>query len=237
MAREMLLRKTPIEPHKGASRLRDFILGGQDGLVNVLGVVLGVATATKDVRLILIAAIAATFAESISMMAVAYTSFKAESDFYRSEVRREQKEMRDMPDVERQEVRTIFRHMGFTKNLLESAVKHITSNRKRWLDTMMELELKMTPPKVSPLNVAIVVGLSALVGSLIPIIPFFFLPIDTAILASLVISTTVLFFVGIYKAMTTVGSPLRSGIEMAVIGMLAALAGYAVGAISGVIIH
>jgi predicted membrane protein (TIGR00267 family) len=102
---------------------------------------------------------------------------------------------------------------------------------------MMELELKMTPPKVSPLNVAIVVGLSALVGSLIPIIPFFFLPIDTAILASLVISTTVLFFVGIYKAMTTVGSPLRSGIEMAVIGMLAALAGYAVGAISGVIIH
>jgi VIT1/CCC1 family predicted Fe2+/Mn2+ transporter len=238
--RQALIRKgriNHIEPHKGASRLRDFILGWQDGLVNVLGVILGVAAATNDTRVVIIAGLAATFAESISMMAVAYTSFKAEADFYRSEVQKELKEMRDKPDVERQEMRAIFHRMGFAGNLLESIVKRITSNRKRWLDTMMELELKMSPPKVSPLNVAIVVGLSAFIGSFIPLIPFVLLPVKAAVLVSIGIAVAVLFFVGVYKGMTTVGSPLRSGIEMAVIGILAALAGYAVGAIAGAFIH
>lgn len=69
--------------------LRDVILGGQDGLVNVLGVILAVAVATTDVRVVLIAGLAATFAESISMAAVAYTSQKAEADFYQRERKRE----------------------------------------------------------------------------------------------------------------------------------------------------
>jgi len=232
VAREVLIRNHK-EPHKYASRLRDFILGWQDGVVNVLGVTLGVATATNDLRLILIAALAATFAESISMMAVAYTSFKAENDFYKSEVQREKNEMREMPDQERNEVRTIFRKLGFSGSLLNSAVKRITANKKRWLDMMMEYELKLSPPKHSPLNVAIVVGLSAVVGSLIPIIPFLFLPINSAILGSVLLSTSVLFFVGLYKGYSTIGNPLRSGIEMALIGILAALAGYGIGAVLG----
>jgi len=59
------------------------------------------------------------------------------------------------------------------------------------------------------------------------------MPVRTAILISLSISTAVLFCVGAYKAKTTVGKPLRSGIEMALIGMLAALVGYAIGALLG----
>ena len=63
-----------LDPHRGASALSDVILGGQDGLVNVLGVILGVAAATADTRIVLVAGLAATFAESVSMGAVAYTS-------------------------------------------------------------------------------------------------------------------------------------------------------------------
>jgi hypothetical protein len=62
------------DPHRQASALSDVILGGQDGLVNVLGVILGVAAATSDPRIVLVAGLAATFAESVSMGAVAYTS-------------------------------------------------------------------------------------------------------------------------------------------------------------------
>ena len=69
---------------KGGSLLHDLILGGQDGLVNVLGIVLGMAAATQELRFVIIAGLAATFAESISMAAVAYTSTKAESDYYES---------------------------------------------------------------------------------------------------------------------------------------------------------
>src|SRR5574342_1046426 len=93
------------DPHHGTFHLSDVILGGQDGLVNVLGVILGVAAATSDSRIVIAAGLAATFAESISMGAVAYTSKLAEHDHYRSEVERERREIREMPEAEAQEVR------------------------------------------------------------------------------------------------------------------------------------
>jgi len=86
---EALHYHTRHDPHRRASWLSNIILGGQDGLVNVLGVVLGVAAATNDTRIVLVAGLAATFAESVSMGAVAYTSTRADSDFYESERERE----------------------------------------------------------------------------------------------------------------------------------------------------
>jgi len=236
MARQAYIRKKhpEIPFNTVGSRLRDFILGWQDGLVNVLGVVLAVAIATQDKKLVIIAALAAAFAESVSMAAVAYTSFKAEKEFYQSELAREKQEIRYKPEEERREVRDIYRKIGFREPLLGRVVKFMTSDKKRWLTSMMEHELKLFPQKVSPINTAIVVGISAIVGSFIPIIPFLLLPINTAVQYALVISTTVLFAVGYYKAKTTIGNPIKSGIEMAVIGMLAALIGYAIGAVLGV---
>ena len=234
MARQAVIRHLTGEmQHKRESRLRDFILGWQDGLVNVLGVILGVAAATNDTRVVIIAGMAATFAESISMMAVAYTSFKAELDFYKSERKKEEIEVRDIPEVERKEIREIFGKMGFHGKLLDTVVRHITANKKRWIDTMMNMELGLNPPKHSPLNIALIVGFSAFIGSFIPLIPFVLLPVQTAIYTSLIIATIVLFFVGVYKAKTTDGSWLRGGLEMALIGMVAALVGYGIGAIMG----
>src|SRR5438132_1169795 len=77
------------EKHAQPGLLSDFILGSQDGLVNVLGVILGVAVASRDITIILAGGLAATFAESISMGAVAYTSTLARRDHYLAEVERE----------------------------------------------------------------------------------------------------------------------------------------------------
>ena len=76
---------------------------------------------------------------------------------------------------------------------------------------------------------ALIVGLAAVVGSLIPLLPFLFLPTNTSIWVSLVISALTLFVVGAYKARVTIGKPGKSGLEMAVIGTVSALVGYAVG--------
>lgn len=232
MARQAVIRKT-FETHRKESRWRDFILGWQDGLVNVLGVILGVAAATNDTKVVIIAGMAATFAESISMMAVAYTSFKAEQDFYRSELAHEMCDVRDTPGVEKNKIRVIFRRLGFTGGLLDSAVQRITSDKKRWVSMLMNMELKLEPPKHSPFNIALIVGASAFIGSFIPLIPFVLLPVKTAVIVSLAVSSVFLFFVGAYKAKTTVGSWLRGGLELTVIGMLAALVGYGIGALMG----
>jgi VIT1/CCC1 family predicted Fe2+/Mn2+ transporter len=218
------------DPHHGEFRLSNIILGGQDGLVNVLGVILGVAAATSDARIVIAAGLAATFAESISMGAVAYTSTLAENDLYHSEREREYRHIHLAPDVEVEEIRDIYIKKGFDGETLEKIVDVITANPDVWVNVMMSEEFQMTPPEKSKaVRSALLVGFSALVGSFIPLFPFFFLTVNLSIILSIIIAALTLFIVGVYKARVTVGKPLRSGMEMAIIGTLSALAGYVVG--------
>jgi VIT1/CCC1 family predicted Fe2+/Mn2+ transporter len=203
------------------------ILGGQDGLVNVLGVVLGATAAAPDAKVIISIGLAATFAESLAMGAVAYTSFKAEKEHYDSELAREKREMVELPEVEREEVRDIYRKMGFTGDLLEQVVAQITSDEKVWLQVMMSHELGLQPIETSGVvRTAFSVGLSCMVGSLVPLTPFFFLPIGYSMGASILFSAAILFVMGFYKGKVTVGNYWRSALELTIIGMCAALAGY-----------
>jgi len=220
------------DPHRHESRLSDVILGGQDGLVNVLGVILGVAAATQDVRIVIAAGLAATFAESISMGAVAYTSTLANDDLYLSEREREYRHIHLAPDVEIEEIRDIYHKKGFEGETLDKIVEVITSNPDVWVNVMMSEEFQMTPPEKSNAFIsALVVGFSALAGSIIPLFPFFFLPVSLSIWSSVIVAALTLFVVGVYKARVTVGKPFRSGLQMAVIGTVSALAGYVVGLI------
>lgn len=214
--------------------LPNIILGGQDGTVNVLGIVLGVASATNDKFIVLVAGLVATFAESISMAAVAYASARAEQDRYRSEMRQEKWEMEHLPEVEEEEIRLIYMKKGFRGRQLDSMVKGIVSNKDLWLSTMMTEELGLKPTESEePVRDAAIVGSSAFIGSLIPLIPFMFFGVGESIILSLVISTLVLFAVGAYKARITVGKWWKSGIEMAAVGMVAAMAGWLVGKLLG----
>lgn len=210
--------------------LRDFILGGQDGLVNVLGIILGVATATQDERFIIIAGLSALFAESISMGAVAYTSSKAARDFYYSEYEREKREIKISPDTERNEIKKIFAKKGFKGKLLDQIVKKITSNKKVWLNTMMSEELRLIPDQYqTPLKSGVLVLIATIIGSVIPLFPFFFLPVFNAAIVAIIISAITLFIGGVIKAKLTIGGWKRSGVEMVLIGILSAVAGFVIG--------
>jgi len=196
----------------------------------VLGVILGVAAASSDLRIVIAAGFAATFAESISMGAVAYTSTLAEHDHYRAELERERREIRELPRAEEQEVRAIFTTWGFAGDLLERAVAQVIENEEAWVEVMMRNELKLAPIEATnALRAALVVGLSAIVGSLIPLLGFLVLPIRAAVPVSMGVSALALFGVGAHKARITVGRPMRSGLQMAVIGIVSALAGYVIG--------
>jgi len=94
--------------HRVGARVHDVILGGQDGIVNILGLVLGVAAASGQSRIIIAAALSTTFAESLSMAAVAYTSTLAARDVYRGQVEREEDHVRRFSDIEREEIRQIY---------------------------------------------------------------------------------------------------------------------------------
>src|SRR2546421_4862247 len=102
------------ERHRQTNWLRDVILGGQDGLVNILGIILGVIAGGGSNAVLLAAGFAAAITESISMGAVGYTSAVAERDYYQSEQARESAEIDATPEAERQEIRDIYATKGFT---------------------------------------------------------------------------------------------------------------------------
>src|SRR2546425_9344234 len=96
------------EGHRQTNWLRDVILGGQDGLVNILGIILGVIAGGGSKTVLLAAGFAAAITESISMGAVGYTSSVSQRDYYEAEREREAAEIETMPEAEREDIRAIY---------------------------------------------------------------------------------------------------------------------------------
>jgi len=186
------------EQHKQPGLLSDFILGSQDGIVNVLGVILGVAVASQNFKIILAGGLAATFAESISMGAVAYTSTMARREFYLAEYEREKREMEEAPEQEKEEVRKILQRWGVPSKELEDILVHITMKPKAWLDIMMAHDNLSPVDEKQATKSALLVCVAAIVGSLIPLLPFIFAgsAILMGIIGSLVLSALTLFLIG-----------------------------------------
>jgi VIT1/CCC1 family predicted Fe2+/Mn2+ transporter len=218
------------EGHHQTNWLRDVILGGQDGLVNILGIILGVIAGGGSDTVLLVAGLAAAITESISMGAVGYTSSISERDFYLSEKGRESTEIDTMPAAEGQEIREIYAAKGFSGPLLDSVVDTITANREVWLTTMMDEELHLQPVQTRDIiRTAVVIGVATLVGHLIPLLPFFLLARTPALVVAIVLSTIALFAVGAYTAVSLVGDWRKAGLRFVVIGLGAAAIGFVVG--------
>jgi VIT1/CCC1 family predicted Fe2+/Mn2+ transporter len=190
---------------------------------------LGVAIATSDIKLIIIAGLAATFAESFSMAAVAYTSAKAEEDYYYSQQEKELWEIKNIPDAEKKEIYDIYYKKGFRGKLLNDIVSKVISSKKMWLDIMMKEELGLSKEFLNPLKSGIVVGLAALIGSFIPLTAFFFLPVNIAIIISIIISAIALFITGAIEGKINLASWWKKGLQLMIIGMAAAAIGIIIG--------
>ena len=222
------------DARQNGSWLRDLILGGQDGLVNVLGIVLGVSAASEDVKVLLAAGLAATFAEGVSMAAVAWTSSRAQADQYESERERQAARLESAPQEAAATLRDIYTAKGFTGDLLDRIVTTIMADRKTALATILNETLGLEPADEDTVRrSAIVVGVATIAGSLVPLVPFFLMPRTASIWASIGASAVVLFFVGAYEAKTSIGDWRWKGLQMTLIGLGAALVGYLVGKVFG----
>jgi VIT1/CCC1 family predicted Fe2+/Mn2+ transporter len=208
-----------IETHSKVSWMRDVILGGQDGLVNVLGIVLGVSAASQDKNILIAASMAAAFAEAVSMAAVAYTSTLAQIDHYKKEVDKEKNEIETDPEAEKDELREIYRKKGFSGQLLEDIVSTVTMDKENWLQALVKEELGLEKiDKSTIFKISATVGVAALIASFVPVTPFFFLPHSAAVIVCLISSAVVLFGLGAYEAKTYVGSWIKRN-QLTLIGL------------------
>jgi VIT1/CCC1 family predicted Fe2+/Mn2+ transporter len=210
--------------------LRDVILGGQDGLVNILGIVLGVIAGGGSRTVLLAAGFAAAITESLSMGAVGYTSTIADRDYYEAAQRRERMDIENNPEAERGAVRALYAAKGFTGELLDQVVDTITADPDRWLATVMDDELHLQPVESRDAwRSSTVITLATLVGHLVPLLPFLWLARTSAVVVAIALSAVVLFGVGAYSSITLVGDWRRNGVKMIAIGLGAAAVGFGIG--------
>lgn len=222
----------PVQRKLRTNWLRDVILGGQDGLVNILGIVLGVIASGGSQTVLLGAGFAAAITESISMGAVGYTSMMADRDYYRAVRQHELDAIDAAPQAGREEIRRTYAAKGFTGELLDQIVDTLTSGRDRWLATVTDDVLHLQPVQTQDvLRSSVVITAATLIGHLIPLLPFLWLARTPAVVVAIALSALVLFGVGVYSAKSLVGDWRRSGLKMLAIGLGAAAIGFAIGSL------
>ncbi|MBI3616030.1 MAG: VIT1/CCC1 transporter family protein [Candidatus Omnitrophica bacterium] len=214
--------------------IREVIYGTTDGIVTSLGFVIGVYGALHESRIILITGIAGASAGALSMGFSAYISSKSQSEFFLAEIERERREIQEMPEKERDEVRKIYRTKGFDGPELEMVVSRISSNPSVWLRCMMEEELGLIIESFdNPWVVGVITTASYLAAAFLPIVPFAALGPGKAFPLSVAISIAALFGLGVGKTRLTRTPPLKSGLELTAIGIVAALVGFVIGHLAG----
>ncbi|HEY5407851.1 MAG TPA: VIT1/CCC1 transporter family protein [Ginsengibacter sp.] len=210
--------------------LRDVVIGMSDGLTVPFALAAGLSGAVATSGIIVIAGIAEIAAGSIAMALGGYLAGKTEQDHYESELKREYAEVERIPDMEKQEVKDFFESIGLSEELQNRATEEISKDKKQWVDFMMKFELGLDEPNPKRArNSALNIGVSYIIGGIIPLSPYFFINDSKEALKFSVIATLICLFVfGYFKSKLT-GVPVLSGaIKVMLIGALAAGAAYSV---------
>jgi vacuolar iron transporter family protein len=214
------------------SRIRQFMFGSLDGLLVPLGVVSGVAGGTANTKIVIVAGVAEAFAGALSMGAGEYLSGKSEAQVQAAAVRAEVEEIETIPDIERREIELLFMNEGLSAEDAAVVADKVTTSRRSWVNTMVEKELGLSAePEDSRLKDSLAMGLSYMLASIVPLAPYFFLPIAAAFAVSVALTAVVLVALGAFKGRLAKMSIWRSAAEVVAVGIASAAGGYLLGSL------
>ena len=211
-------------------RIRQFVFGSMDGLLVPLGVVSGVAGGTGSTKAVVIAGIAEAFAGALSMGAGEFLSGRAEAQVHEAEIRAENLGIRENPIFELQEMAVLLEHEGINKDDARIIAEKLQISPKAFSRTMIQKELGLDPePRTARVAEGVTIGASYLVGSLVPLMPYFVLKISTALPTSIGLTFLVLAGIGIVRGTLARIGLLRSALEVLAVGVLSGGGGYLLG--------
>ena len=208
--------------------LRDWIYGGVDGAVTTFAVVSGVVGARLSPWVILVMGFANLFADGFSMAASNFLGTRAEHEDLKRLEAVEHRHVDLDPEGEREEVRQIFRGKGFSGDDLTRLVDLITSDRARWVRTMLTEEYGLPQQVRSPWLAAITTFSAFLVCGVVPLLPYL-LGGRAPLPLSIVMTGIVFFGIGSLKSRWSMSVWWRSGLSTLAVGVIAAGLAYAVG--------
>ena len=210
--------------------LRDIVIGMSDGLTVPFALAAGLSGVVASSSIVVIAGIAEIAAGSIAMGLGGYLAGKTEQDHYASELKREYDEVERLPEVEKREVREFFEQIGLSPEVQIQATEEIAQDKKRWVDFMMKYELGLEEPDPKrATKSALNIGLSYIVGGIIPLSPYFFISNSTeGLKMSIILTLICLFIFGYFKSKMTGINPLWGALKVTIIGAVAAAAAFGV---------
>ena len=213
---------------KSSQWISDIVIGMSDGLTVPFALAAGLSGAVDSNTIILTAGIAEIVAGSIAMGLGGYLAGRTETDHFNSELKREYEEVERVPEKEMAEVKEIFAEYGFNTESQDMIAFELSKNKKNWVDFMMKFELGLEEPHPQRArNSALTIGLSYVVGGLIPLTGYIFTskPED-GLLFSAGLTIACLFVFGYFKSKVT-GQPAFAGaIKVTLIGVAAAAAAF-----------
>ncbi|HBK89017.1 MAG: VIT1/CCC1 transporter family protein [Cyclobacteriaceae bacterium] len=223
------MQPSQYEKHfQSSEKVRDFVIGMSDGLTVPFALAAGLSGAVDQTSIVITAGLAEIAAGSIAMGLGGYLAGRTEIEHYDSEERREYDEIEHLREVEIRETKEIFAEYGLNEELQEKIAEEMAKDPKKWVDFMMRFELGLErPDKNRALVSAFVIGVSYVVGGLIPLSAYFFTSTaQQGLIYSSIITLVCLMIFGLVKSKLT-GQPLLKGaLRVVIVGTLAAGAAF-----------
>ena len=219
------------EHFTGSDAVKDVVIGMSDGLTVPFALAAGISGAVAATSLVVTAGLAEIAAGSIAMGLGGYLAARSQEEHYYSELAREEREIVEKPDAERQEVREILEQYGLTQDESNMVMTGLERRPDAWRDFMMrfELGLEAPDPKRALRSAGTIAG-AYIVGGFVPLAPYMLIADDAprALKISVVVTLIALAAFGWLKGKFTGVHPLRSGLQTVTIGGLAAGAAFGI---------
>jgi VIT1/CCC1 family predicted Fe2+/Mn2+ transporter len=224
-------KKVHKEEHLQSSEfIRDIVIGMSDGLTVPFALAAGLSGAVQHNSIVITAGIAEIVAGSIAMGLGGYLAGKTEQEHYESELKREYEEIEEIPEEEKKEIRVVFAQYGLNLETQNIIADELAKDKDQWVDFMMKYELGLEKPDANRArNSAATIGISYIVGGLIPLSGYFFTKTPyEGLIVSAVLTVICLFLFGYFKSKVTGQPKIKGALKVTLIGITAAAAAFLV---------
>jgi VIT1/CCC1 family predicted Fe2+/Mn2+ transporter len=190
----------------------------------------GLSGAVQSNGVVITAGIAEIVAGSIAMGLGGYLAGKTEQEHFQSELNKEYAEVEAIPEKEKEEVKNVFAEYGLNEQTQNIIADELAKDKDKWVDFMMKYELGLEKPDVNRArNSAATIGISYIVGGLIPLTAYFFTQTPSeGLLISAILTVICLFLFGFFKSKVTGQPPIKGAVKVTLIGITAAAAAFLV---------
>ena len=231
MTKKKIIEATHKEEHlRSSDFITDIVIGMSDGLTVPFALAAGLSGAVQSNSVVITAGIAEIVAGSIAMGLGGYLAGKTEQEHYQSELLREYEEVGNVPEKEKEEVKLVFAQYGLNGPTQNIIANELAKDKDKWVDFMMKYELGLQKPDVyRARNSAATIGISYIIGGLIPLTAYFFTQTPyQGLFISAILTIICLFLFGYFKSKVIGQPPLKGALKVTLIGITAATAAFMV---------